>query len=80
MLDVPGVTPQPRVLTSGDAFAAVVEHAYCYNMEATKREMAAAYLALLEHVPVVQLSRPEGFDGFEDFLDVVGGLMTGSTP
>jgi hypothetical protein len=67
---------RPRQLTSGEAFTAVVEHAYCYNLEETKRAMASGYLALLEGVPVMRLNRPAGFDEFEDFLDVVEGLMT----
>jgi len=80
VLDVPGAAPQPRTLTSGEAFAAIVEHAYCYNLEATKRAMTSEYLALLEHVLVVQLSRSEGFDGFEGLVDVVEGLMTAGSP
>jgi hypothetical protein len=80
VVDLPGARPQPRTLTAGEAFAAVVEHAYCYDLEETKRAMTSDYLALLEHVPVVQLSRPAGFDGFEDFLDVVEGLMTAGPP
>jgi len=71
---------QPQPLTSGEAFASVAEHAYCYNLEATKREMAAAYLALLGNVPVMRLSRSVGFEGFEDFLDVAEGLMTAASP
>jgi hypothetical protein len=80
VLDVPGAAPQPRPLKSGEAFAAVVEQAYCYHLEAAKRAMASDYLALLEHVPVVQLSRPAGLGGLEDFLDVVEGLMTTGMP
>ena len=80
VLDVPLATPQPWPLTSGEAFTAVVEHAYCYNLEATKREMASDYLELLEHVPVVQLSRPAGFEEFNDFLEVLEGLMVEGPP
>jgi hypothetical protein len=80
LLIVLNAEPQPQTLSAGEGFAAVVEHAYCYNLEATKREMASAYLALLEHVPVVRLGRPAGFDGFEDFLDVVEGLMATGAP
>jgi hypothetical protein len=75
---VPGGGPQ--VLNAGEAFAAVIEHAYCYDLEMTKRAMTADYLAFLEDVPVVQISRPDGFDGLEGLLDKVEGLMAGGPP
>ncbi len=67
---------QPRPLTSGHALTAVLEHAYCYNFETAKRELASDYLRLLAGVPVVEIGRPRGFDGLESYLDVIERLMT----
>ena len=70
----PGTGPRP--LASGEALTAVVEHAYCYNFETAKRDLASDYLRLLAGVPVVEIGRPRGLDGLESFLDVIEGLLT----
>ena len=69
----PGTGPRP--LASGEALTAVVEHAYCYNFETAKRDLASDYLRLLASVPVVEIGRPRGLDGLEGFLDEIEGLL-----
>jgi hypothetical protein len=74
-LDEPGNGSLGRTLTAGEALAAVVEHAYCFDFGQAKRELASDYLALVAEVPVIRVRRPRGLEKLESWLDGVEDLI-----
>jgi hypothetical protein len=66
-----------RPLESGEAFAALVEHAYVYGFEGGKRAMSEFFLALVDSVQVHEIIRPNALDQFEENVDLIEELIKG---
>jgi hypothetical protein len=62
-----------RQLTSAQAYAAILTHAYCFSLQnqGRKRKMLQAYLALAAQVPVFELCFQSGIEGLPRVLDCV---------
>ena len=67
--------PASRPLEPGDAFAALVEHAYVYGFEGGKRRMTEFFLELVAAVSVHEIVRPEGLVGLSRTLDLAEELI-----
>ena len=70
-------TPSARRMEAGEAFAAIVENAYVYGFEGSKRAMSEAFLALADVIPVHEIVRPQSLNRFEETIDLVDELITG---
>jgi hypothetical protein len=62
-----------RRIPPADAFTAVLEHAYCFDLEGTsrRRDTAEQYLDLVTRVPVFELRFRTGLQHLEAILDEV---------
>jgi hypothetical protein len=60
-------------LSSGDAFAAVLTHAYCFDLNDAerKRAMTDAYLRLCALVPVFHATLPDGLERLDESVDAI---------
>jgi hypothetical protein len=69
--------PAVRRLTASRAFTALLEHAYCFDVEhAPMRElMVDAYLELSARVPSFELRFPSGFEGLPLTVEAVAGAL-----
>jgi hypothetical protein len=63
---------------AADAFTAVLQHAYCFDLEARprRRETAEQYLDLTARVPVYRLRFRHGLEGLPAVLDTVERIAT----
>lgn len=71
-----------RRIPPADAFTAVLEHAYCFDLEGAprRRDTAEQYLALTARVPVYELRFRTGLEHLEAILDEVErALAPGAT-
>jgi hypothetical protein len=68
-----GADDAVRRLTDTDAFTAVLEHAYCFDLESRprRRETAERYLDLTARVPVFELRFRAGLDRLPTVLDAL---------
>jgi hypothetical protein len=65
--------PRMRHLPAAEAFPAVLTHAYCFDAEDTERtrRMVAAYLDLVERVPVFELTFPHGLEQLGEIVHLI---------
>jgi hypothetical protein len=65
-----------RRLSAADAFTAVLQHAYCFDLEGRprRRETAERYLELSARVPVWEVRFPAGFDRLPELLERLEGI------
>jgi hypothetical protein len=65
-----------RRLADAEAFTAVLQHAYCFDLEARprRRETAERYLELTARVPVYELRFPAGLDQLPRIVDALEAL------
>jgi len=76
-----GEEPSVRAtrLAAAGAFTAVLEHAYCFDLEGRprRRETAEQYLDLTARVPVYRLSFRPGLEGLPAILDTIERIAAG---
>jgi hypothetical protein len=65
--------PRVRQLQPADAFAIVLSHAYCFDLDdpVRKRQMMESYLQLVEQVKTYEIRLPEGLDQLDPALDEI---------
>ena len=69
-------------LTPVDAFAAVLEHAYCFDLHDAerKRRMINAYAALTRQVPAIQVEFADGLDQIPTIAEAIERAVLESVP
>jgi hypothetical protein len=62
-----------RLLEHGEAFPAVLAHAYCYSLDDVERnrEMVRHYLDLCAHIPVFGVTFRAGMEHVAAILDAI---------
>jgi hypothetical protein len=65
-----------RRLTAAEAFTAVLQHAYCFDLDGRprRRETAERYLELTARVPVWEVRFRAGLDGLPALLERLEGI------
>lgn len=64
-------------LSAGEAFSAILTHAYCFSLddEARKRQMMQTYLALAARIPIFELRFQSGLHHLDSILDAIEGAV-----
>ena len=64
-----------EALSASTAFAELMPHAYCFALEEGKEALVAAYLDLVQRVPVHRLCYPQRLDRLDATADVLDALL-----
>ena len=61
--------------SGGEAFASIMPHAYCFELDGAKNQLVAAYAHLCNTVPVTQFAYPRSFKRVEETLAALRPLL-----
>jgi len=69
-------------LSPGDAFAAILPHAFCFSLrdQARKRAMLEFYLKVAARTPIFSISFASGFERLPAILDEIEATLPGFAP
>jgi hypothetical protein len=71
-----------RQLTSAEAYAGMLPHAYCFSLQnqERKRQMLQTYLDLVIKVPIFELCFPTGIERLPSVLDCIEQIVAAQLP
>ena len=67
--------PSTETVAPSDAFAALMAHAYCFELERSKEDLVSTYAQLCAEVPVTRFAYPHAFDLVDRTLATVEALL-----
>lgn len=67
----------PAIVTPGgaEAFASIMRHAYCFELEGHKEQLVAAYAQLCATVPMARFAYPRSFERVTETLAALSPLL-----